>query len=187
MQHKNNLLMESQLAAIAKKKSVVKPKWIAQYWPLMAMALFTVVAWIPYLSHRQNQPPQSFMIQWGATPEGLPIIDPRVVGHIVTDGSFFSDYQGKYKLAGAEMVHVSPIDIYDEPLILKSSLYDIRPGQIEIMIPYTAEFREIRPHVSGGVNYILFLIPKGIEMSAFGTLHQAQNAGVKIVSLNVGP
>ncbi len=38
-----------------------------------------------------------------------------------------------------------------------------------------------------GTNYNLLLVPKGVEMSDFDSIRQAENAGVKVVIGHAGP
>lgn len=131
------------------------------------------------------------MLGYGAYPVGALINDPSLHGEIKTDGDYFGNYAEDYKLAGVIFLyHPNGVDPSDQPLLNKSGLYDIRPEHETLSIPWSDEYRQelIRNGPRGtGTDYALLLVPKGVEMTQFDTLHQAKALGVKVEQVSYGP
>jgi hypothetical protein len=184
MQQKNNVLVQESMVAAAKKKPPPKISWLRQYWPVILMTLFTCISWIPYL-HRSSydNAPRTAFLDFGA-PHVDSIDDPAAFSRIVTDGDIFMDDSGDFRLAGAVYVHASPVDQYDEPLLMKSSLYEIRPRTaIEIVMPWSPEYRQDLHRGARMTYFALLLVPKTVEMNQFDTLNQAKRYGVRVYEI----
>jgi hypothetical protein len=185
MQNKQISLAEAQLLAAAKKKVAPKVGFFKQYWPLVCMLVLATTSWLPYLLSTHYPP--IYMSNWGVWPLGLKIDDPQIHGRVIADGGLLQKYHGDYKLAAVAFFHIASVDAYDEEGLQKSSLYEIRDEPIEIAIPWSDTFRKMVLQGDTGTNYVLLLIPKGVSMPDFETLHQAEALGVKIEAIYAGP
>jgi hypothetical protein len=100
---------------------------------------------------------------------------PSRVGfvRVVANGDYLSPFKSKYRLMGFELLLSERRDPLDDP-ILKSAIYDIQSGNVEIAIAQN-DFAQSLP----GANLGLLLVPKDADISSANTTRQAQSLGAK--------
>jgi hypothetical protein len=196
MQQKQIVLAKAQFEASAKKAKVpLKPRWWNLYWPIALMVVLAAVSWIPYILGIDGPVRvPSALVRWGLAPVpgmnedvGIPVDDPIVHGRVVANGHALRKYAKADRIAAVAFHAIGSIDPFDVSTLQKSALYDIRDEEMEVAIPLDSAFRDDYKHGFRGTNYMLLLVPRGTTMADFGTIHQAQALGVKVLGTGLGP
>jgi hypothetical protein len=166
-------------ATTKNKRADIKPK----YWPLVAMTLVGVaIAWIPTLLPSQDVP-TNYVRAWGWDAQ-----DPNHKGSVLADGRALFSKHSKFRLAAVCFHYFGLGDPKDATNLSKSGLYDILQADIPIIIPYNDTFlAEWKQENKSGTNYYLLLVPIGIKMNQFDTIHEAEALGVQLIGQGSGP
>jgi hypothetical protein len=154
------------------------------YWPLAVMVVLGIaIAWLPVFLSASSAQPKTYLLAWGWNQR-----DPNHQGWIRADGRALFDRHSKFRIAGVCFHYLGLGDPKDTSTLSKSDLYDITQDDVNIVIPYTATFitEWHQAHING-TNYILLLVPMGIKMNQFETLHEAEALGVQMIGQGSGP
>lgn len=111
---------------------------------------------------------------------------------IIVDGSKAEQLSDGYRLWGAVMFWDGTIDPMDVRSISKSSLFDITPDEMTIIIPWSREFTDIylQPQRPISASYVLIALPKSVgldKVAAFKNVRDALDAGGVILQKAAGP
>ena len=126
------------------------------------------------------------MTQWG-TIVGRPLDYVQITadGHLLR--SRIADYD-RYKIAGVCYHYEGLGDVQDVQDLQKSELHDIVEGDIIIGIKLDQKFMNTwLQERKSNTNYVLVLVPNGINMNQFSTMRQAMALGVKPLNGAIGP
>jgi hypothetical protein len=184
LQHRQVQLMASLPKS---RKQEIKPV----YWPLISVAVIGIaVSWLPVVFSKDVNISQQYMQQWGMMPR--PNVTPSsdwhtMMGTITADGRLLYNQRNKYELAGIAFDYFGTQDPKDTTDLSKSSLYDIQNGDIHISIPLSETLIADKQQGKAGTNFMLLLVPKGVRMEQFSTIHQAEALGAKVLSQGGGP
>jgi len=170
------------------RKAEIKPV----YWPLISVAVIGItVSWLPVVFSKDVDLSQKYMERWGMTPK--PNADPKgdfahnMIGTVTADGRLLQSRRGKYQLAAVAFDYFGTQDVKDTPDLSKSSLYDIQDGDVQIAIPFSDSLIADKQQGKTGTNFMLLLVPKGIGINQFNTIHEAEALGVKVLAQGAGP
>lgn len=97
----------------------------------------------------------------------------KIVGFVRVDATQFQDKADGYKMAAVELHYNDIGDIKDAGDLKKSPLFDINPIPVDIIIPAS-------PSSLIADNFFFLLVPKGVNMASFTTLHEAESLGVVV-------
>jgi len=178
-------LIRAQMAA--KKSAKNAPAWKV-YSPAGLILLLTLVNWGPYLSsylRSKNPEPlaERYVTSWGVLPSEARQGNLR----LTANGHGLLPFRKSWKIAAVCFHYNGTRDISDVEDLQKSALYDIRDGDILIVIPADAKFRKEVEAGQAGTNYYLLLVPPSVKMEQFGTLRQAESLGVRSIWTGSGP
>ena len=175
-----SVLMRRQLQMMtpkSKQKQVKTP-----YWPLIVICVAGIgIAWTPVWFNTTNQNQyQASLLAWGLNPQN------QQTGFIRVDSRRFLSQRKGFRLAAACFHYYGIGDAKDSPNISKSALYDIvDQPYLDITIPFNQQFEEERKKGHGS-NYALLLVPNGVKMDQFSTIHEAEALGVKMIDTGAG-
>jgi hypothetical protein len=157
---------------------------------LLFMAGLTLLSWVAlginYYTQFSSEsvfpnPDTEYLEGYGPTPLYHDGVEVRAKGRLLIG------FAKTYSVGTAVLHHHGIVDILDDIITMKSTLYDITKNEIVMRIPYSDKFKE---EVNSGkihTAYHLLLIPRGITFSQFDTLRQGVALGVIIVETRGGP
>jgi hypothetical protein len=150
-----------------------------------------------YRQENTVPPPRTYIISDGlqATPNesyavipGNPPTVRGVAGSQVTiDGTLLKQFANKYRMVAVAFHYNGTGDYSDVTDICKSGLFDIGPRRIEIRISWNKKF--LREMLTGAkqTNYIVLLLPNGLDVDQFNSIRQALRLGGMLVQGAGGP
>ena len=175
--------------------SMSRPTYLwRRYWPLSCMALMLIGTWVPYFLPKPK--PQftgtGALLYWGqgssdtfGQPWPTPGQAPNV--RVTVDGHLIDDFKDGYRV-GAIAFHASGATAAEDVRELeKSSLFDIHPEPMDIRIFLSVHFMDLFTSGLRGTNYRAVLVPNGVRMEDFQTLHEAYKLGVIDIGHGGGP
>jgi hypothetical protein len=107
---------------------------LQRYWPIIAMALLAVVAWVPYVFHLGQPDIVNAVEQWSGTTENCAV---------VVDGSALMKYRAKYYLYSSCGIENASVDRMQDGLIALSNPFSIGKERIAINVKFTPEMADI--------------------------------------------
>jgi hypothetical protein len=103
---------------------------------------------------------------------------------VVANGPRFWTYRDRYKLAGGCYIWDGLGSWLDAPQLQLSKAYDIEKTEIPTLVKWSPSFKKellAKSPASLMINYVLLMVPLGIDVGSFSTLRQAKGMGVRIV------
>jgi hypothetical protein len=101
---------------------------------------------------------------------------------VVANGDLFWRYRDHYKLVAGCFVSDGFTDQLDSPRMQPSALYDIKKGDITMLIRVSPDFGNYAQSIhAGGINFILWMVPVGVEPGQFTTARIARSIGARAV------
>jgi hypothetical protein len=173
---------------------------LKRYWPIVAMLLLTILTWsaVVYDIYDRHHPrlklsPVSgaaLLTGWGitGTPGAswpIPGLTPQV--YMVINGRLLSSFEQTHHVAGVAFHQFGISDPDNVRDLQKSELHDIRDEDIRIDAILNASFMDEFSRGARGTTYKALLIPNGIRMEDFQTLHEAYRMGVVEIGHGGGP
>ncbi len=164
------------------------PKW--RWWLVMVIACLSLLGtgFNLYKNFVGGAPIKSDKLTQGAILGygNYPNLGPGYV-HIRADEDALSKYREQYKMVGVAFHYWGTGDLNDAPLQSKSEPYDIETGTKIIIIKGSPEYVEEVNKGYARTNYVLLVVPKGVNVSQFSTLRQAYGLNVLSVGGATGP
>ena len=133
--------------------------------------------------YKNNELPELALV-WGPTDDELSL---RATGVTILNGHVYSQYTATHKFMAMALQWSGERDLLDSPGLQKSEKFHIRGGPIRIPIPLDKSFFD---NIAQGVrptNYIVLLVPNGLNAKDFGTIRSAVKEGAILLATKTGP
>jgi hypothetical protein len=155
------------------------------YWPVIAMAVLAVIAWIPFIIHQFEVKPTVSVEAWGSLPDGC---------YEVLDGGKLQSFKSKYYVAMACGISNPTSDPLQDQAIAVSSGFTIGDNPITIEAKYTQPMMDtikalasLNPPQATSMWRQAFLIPKNVPISRMKQVSDVRELGGKLIPASCDP
>jgi len=161
---------------------------------------FVLIGWVGYKNvsdayERELVPPVAKYIQrYGILADTLQLsttTPPHILGspasEVVVDGTALLNYADRYHLIAVAFHWSGAEDKYDTGHILKSNVFDIRKGSVQLLIPWNTQFIAEVEKGEKPTFYAALLVPKSMIPNSFDTVREAQGLGARVLEAVTGP